>query len=238
MTDSTKKTGKHGGARANAGRKFKYNEPTTLMRVPVSKKEFMTKLLEDSLADKANNVLVFPNPRHDLSPELVLRQLKVSTHVRLPIIQELMPAGFPSPAEDHIVGDLDLNEHLIRNRNTTFIATVGSLSMQGAGFENGDEILIDRSIKAQHKDIVVAMIDNTLSMMRLMLCEHHHEIKYYNKNNSDKSSNDCANQNNLPIWFKAENPKFDNIYPRAYQAVTIIGVITYHIKKIHNYQEE
>lgn len=232
MTNSTKKTDKHGGARPNAGRKFKYNEPTTLMRVPVSKKEFMTKLLENSLADTTGNVLAFPNSRHDLSPELALTRVKVLTHYQIPVAQELIPAGFPSPAEDHIEDVLDLNEHLIRNKSATFVGRVGSLSMQGAGFEKDDEILIDRSIEAQHKDVVIAMIDNTFTMKRLMLCEYDDEDDCNSKRNSEKSLTDSLNEYNQPIWFKAENPDFDNIYPQAGQTVTIIGVVTYNIKKV------
>lgn len=232
MTDLIKKTEKRGGVRANAGRKFQYDEPTAVIRVPVSKKELVKQFLKTGLVNADSSLLAFPNHRQDLSSELALTRVKVSTHYQIPVAQELIPAGFPSPAEDHIADVLDLNEHLIRNKSATFVGRVGSLSMQGAGFEKDDEILIDRSVEAQHKDVVIAMIDNNFTMKRLMLCEYDDEDDCDSKRNSEKSLTDSLSGYNQPIWFKAENPDFDNIYPQAGQTVTIIGVVTYNIKKV------
>ena len=127
---------------------------------------------------------------------------------------------------------LDLNEHLIRNKSATFVGRVGSLSMQGAGFDKDDEILIDRSIEARHKDIVIAMIDNKFTMKRLMLCEYEDDDDCDSPRNRDKSLSASLSEFDQPIWFKAENPEFTNIYPQPGQTVTIIGVVTYNIKKV------
>ena len=55
-------------------------------------------------------------------------------------------AGFPSPAADHARKQIDLNEHLIRNKEATFIFRVKGDSMVGIGIYDGDELLVDRSI--------------------------------------------------------------------------------------------
>ena len=247
MTDSIKESPKRGGMRPSAGRKPQYDEPTAVIRVPVSKKQLVKDFLRNGLVHavqgnavgdargvSANQrtVIAFPDPQQDLSSELALTRVKVLTHYQIPVAQELIPAGFPSPAEDHIEDVLDLNEHLIRNKSATFVGRVGSLSMQGAGFDKDDEILIDRSIEARHKDIVIAMIDNKFTMKRLMLCEYDDDDDCDSPRNRDKSLSDSLSEFDQPIWFKAENPEFSNIYPQPGQTVTIIGVVTYNIKKV------
>ena len=262
MTDSIKEISKRGGLRPSAGRKPQYDEPTAVIRVPVSKKQLVKDFLKTGLVDVSGNeigvstvddvgfgagsvtasgsvaavdrssLIAFPDPQQDLSSELALTRVKVLTHYQIPVAQELIPAGFPSPAEDHIEDVLDLNEHLIRNKSATFVGRVGSLSMQGAGFDKDDEILIDRSIEARHKDIVIAMIDNKFTMKRLMLCEYDDDDDCDSPRNRDKSLSDSLSEFDQPIWFKAENPEFTNIYPQAGQPVTIIGVVTYNIKKV------
>ena len=241
---------KHGGVRPNSGRKPSYDEATTVIRVPVSKKELVKQFLRQvhakpdatslSISNMGNfpadplaaQILPFPSIQQDLSPALSLTPVKALTHYQIPVAQELIPAGFPSPAEDHIEDVLDLNEHLIRNKSATFVGRVGSLSMLGAGFEVGDEILIDRSIEARHKDIVIAMIDNKFTMKRLMLCEYDNDEDCNSPGNSNKPLSTVLNEHNQPIWFKAENPEFHNIYPEPGQTVVIIGVVTYNIKKV------
>ena len=242
MTDSIKQSPKRGGVRPSAGRKPQYDEPTAVIRVPVSKKQLVKDFLKTGLVELSGNavgigatgnaVIAFPDPQQDLSSELPLTRVKVLTHYQIPVAQELIPAGFPSPAEDHIEDVLDLNEHLIRNKSATFVGRVGSLSMLNAGFDKDDEILIDRSIEARHKDIVIAMIDNKFTMKRLMLCEYDDDDDCDSPRNRDKSLSDSLSEFDQPIWFKAENPEFTNIYPQAGQTVTIIGVVTYNIKKV------
>lgn len=232
MTDSIKQSPKRGGMRPSAGRKPQYDEPTAVIRVPVSKKQLVKDFLKTGVVDGNSGLLAFPTAQQDLSSELSLTRVKALTHYQIPVAQELIPAGFPSPAEDHIEDVLDLNEHLIRNKSATFVGRVGSLSMLNAGFDKDDEILIDRSIEARHKDIVIAMIDNKFTMKRLMLCEYEDDDDCDSPRNRDKSLSDSLSEFDQPIWFKAENPEFTNIYPQPGQTVTIIGVVTYNIKKV------
>ncbi len=87
----------------------------------------------------------------------------------LPEAVEAVQAGFPSPAQDYWSGDIDLGEHLIRDRTSTFIVrTVGS-SMERAGIFDGDRLIVDRGITPQHGHIIIAIIDGELTVKRLLL---------------------------------------------------------------------
>lgn len=78
-----------------------------------------------------------------------------------------VPAGFPSPADDHIEGKLDLNEHLVRRPAATFFVRASGESMKDAGIFDGDLLVIDRSISAKSDDIVIASIHGELTVKRL-----------------------------------------------------------------------
>lgn len=78
-----------------------------------------------------------------------------------------VPAGFPSPADDHIEGKLDLNEHLVRRPAATFFVRASGESMRDAGIFDGDLLVIDRSITAKSDDIVIASIHGELTVKRL-----------------------------------------------------------------------
>lgn len=84
-----------------------------------------------------------------------------------PLFLSRVPAGFPSPADDYVEGSLDLNEHLVAHREATFFMRVQGHSMSGAGIQDGDLLVVDRSIEAGHGDIVVAAVDGELTVKRL-----------------------------------------------------------------------
>lgn len=87
----------------------------------------------------------------------------LSFSVAIPFVS----AGFPSPAEDYIEGNLDLNAHLIQNPAATFFLRVSGDSMTGAGIHSGDLLLVDRSLTPKTNDIVIAAIHNELTVKRL-----------------------------------------------------------------------
>lgn len=65
-------------------------------------------------------------------------------------------AGFPSPADDFLEEQLDLNRWLITNPPATFYAHVEGDSMRDLGILDRDIVAIDRSKKAREGCIVVA----------------------------------------------------------------------------------
>lgn len=60
---------------------------------------------------------------------------------------------FPSPADDFLEERLSLDEKLVRDRDTTFYARVEGSSMTGAGLEDGDLLVIDRSLEPKDNAI-------------------------------------------------------------------------------------
>lgn len=76
-------------------------------------------------------------------------------------------AGFPSPAEDYVCEHLDLNEHLISNKEATFFVRAKGHSMTGAGIQDGDLLVVDRSLTASHRSVVIAVVDGEFTCKRL-----------------------------------------------------------------------
>ena len=69
-------------------------------------------------------------------------------------------AGFPSPAEDWAQERIDLGKLLMPHAACSFLVRSGGLSMQEAGIDEGDLLIVDKYLKAQHGDIVIAIVDN------------------------------------------------------------------------------
>jgi DNA polymerase V len=87
-----------------------------------------------------------------------------------PIVLPLIPgisAGFPSPAADFIDLSIDLSKELIQNPSTTFFGRVKGDSMKGAGIDDGDLMIIDKSLKARQGSIVVCFIDGEFTVKRI-----------------------------------------------------------------------
>jgi len=64
-------------------------------------------------------------------------------------------AGFPSPADDFKETRISLDEELIKNKEATFFARVSGQSMIGAGLDDNDLLVIDRSIEPTDNKIAV-----------------------------------------------------------------------------------
>ena len=71
-------------------------------------------------------------------------------------------AGFPSPATDYIEEDIDLNIHLIKNVPATFIIRVQGKSMTDIGINDGDLLVVDKSLKPKNFSTVVANVHDEL----------------------------------------------------------------------------
>ncbi len=93
-------------------------------------------------------------------------QMLPKVRVELPFF-ESVSAGFPSPAADYMDKKLDLNELCIKNPSATFFIRVEGDSMQGVGIFNGDILIVDRSLNAKPRDIIVAVVDGEFLVKRL-----------------------------------------------------------------------
>ena len=93
-------------------------------------------------------------------------KVDISSKQDLPLYLSRIKAGFPSPADDYLDKKLDLNEHLIKHPASTFIVKVKGDSMVGAGIVSGDMLIVDRSVKAKDKKIVVAILNGDFTVKR------------------------------------------------------------------------
>ena len=85
----------------------------------------------------------------------------------LPIDEVRVSAGFPSPAADYADKRLDINEYLVRNPVSTFFFSVEGDSMQGAEIFDGDILVVDKSNRPRHGQIVIAFVDGQRLVKRL-----------------------------------------------------------------------
>ncbi len=90
---------------------------------------------------------------------LIIYEIDQTTKLSLPLFACPVQAGFPSPADDFVEIELDLNEFLIKNPSSTFYAKVQGESMKGTRIYSGDILIVDRSIEPAHGDIAVCVVD-------------------------------------------------------------------------------
>lgn len=88
----------------------------------------------------------------------------------LPLYGFRVPAGFPSPAQDHLEREISLDEILDIRAPHTYLVRASGDSMEGAGIFDGDLMVVDRSKEAQTGDIVIAALSSEPLVKRLA-CE-------------------------------------------------------------------
>jgi len=144
-----------GGARPGAGRKpgsNDYGESTRAIRIPVSLYPEIQSLLADLKAQRKQAVF----PEGVLFPDLS------AVKQAFPLYASRVPAGFPSPADDYVDQRLNLNDLVERPAATFFVKVTGD-SMTGASIQDGDLLLVDRSLEATDGKIVIAGVNGELS---------------------------------------------------------------------------
>lgn len=96
-----------------------------------------------------------------------IRPTETSQPVILPLFSERVPCGFPSPAHDYVEDKFDLNKLLIKHPSATYFMKVSGESMHDTGINNGDLLVVDRSISAMHGDIVIAAVSGEFTVKEL-----------------------------------------------------------------------
>lgn len=87
----------------------------------------------------------------------------------VPLFEDPISAGFPSPAEDYVENNLDLNEFMIKHPASTFFVRVQGNSMREAGISSGDILVVDRSLEASNGKIIVAIVNGEFTVKRLVI---------------------------------------------------------------------
>ncbi len=182
-----------GGKRQGAGRPAgtgKYNETTKAVRLPIS------------LADEILEALA--RDPQQLEPATIVSSIFKTdgyTKCRVPLYLNPVAAGLPAPTEDYIEGKIDLNRHLVKHPDSTFLVRVVGDSMQDAGIHPRDLLVVDRSLEAVSGKVVIAVVDGELTVKRLR--------KHRNK-----------------LWLMPENPNFQPIEIGENVDLHIWGVVT------------
>lgn len=81
----------------------------------------------------------------------------------VPLFSCAVRAGFPSPCEDHIQERLDLLKMLIPRPSSTYFVRAEGESMVQHGIHSGSILVVDRSLREKHGDIVIAAVDGELT---------------------------------------------------------------------------
>lgn len=129
-----------------------------------------------------------------------LPQLSPSS-CRYPLFLDRVRGGFPSPAQDYIERQIDLNELLVSHPNATYFVRVEGDSMCDANIREGDLLVVDSSLHARHDDIVIAAINGEFTVKQLKTSPR--------------------------VQLMPMNPRYKPITPGEEEELEIFGVVTF-----------
>jgi DNA polymerase V len=127
-----------------------------------------------------------------------------SPSLPLQVFAARVPAGFPSPALDHMEQMISLDELLDIQAPHTYIVRVCGDSMQEAGIFDEDLLVVSRALPAQTGDVIVASINGEVFVKRL-----------------------C--RNGQQIILRSENPRYAPRYILEGDELLVWGVVTHSI---------
>lgn len=81
-----------------------------------------------------------------------------------------VPAGLPGPAQDEIVGRIDLNHDLVKHPLATYYVRVEGDSMEPC-IHAGELLVSDRMVETKAGDVVVARVGEEFTVKRLHIEE-------------------------------------------------------------------
>ena len=100
---------------------------------------------------------------------LEIKKITEESDITLAAFDGRIQAGFPSPAQGSFADSIDLNHELINNPAATFCARVIGDSMVDSGINDGDMLIIDRSLDPHDGDIAVCFIDGDFTVKRIVV---------------------------------------------------------------------
>lgn len=104
-----------------------------------------------------------------MKTNLEIHSIDVSTSLPLQYADEGIQAGFPSPAQDYMEQAIDLNKEIVKNPASTFYGRVVGDSMRDEGIEDGDILVIDKSLELMDNDLAVCCINGEFTVKRVKL---------------------------------------------------------------------
>jgi DNA polymerase V len=119
------------------------------------------------------------------------------SRLSLPLFTGKVAAGFPSPADDYVEKNLDLNELLVQKPAATFFVRAQGESMLGAGIHSNDILVVDRSLEVVPGKVVICAINGELTVKRLERVNEQWQLKAENPAYADIVIHD---ELELVIW--------------------------------------
>ena len=141
-----------------------------------------------------------------MKKQIAIHKIDTSSSLPLQFADEGIKAGFPSPAQDYLEQAIDLNKELIRHPASTFYGRVVGDSMRDEGIEEGDILVIDKSLELLNDDLAVCHIDGEFTVKRVRL------------------EPDAA-------WLVPSNSNYPPIKVTKDNEFMVWGIVTYTIKK-------
>jgi DNA polymerase V len=126
----------------------------------------------------------------------VIEGVEVGRRIPLRVVLSCVPAGFPSPADDYIEKNIDLNEWMVHNEIATYIVRVDGNSMNDE-IHSGDRLIVDRSLEPRNRDVVIAIINGEMTVKRFVVRE---KRIFLVAENSHYSELEITGEAELIIW--------------------------------------
>ncbi len=155
------------------------------------------------------------------------RSTEVLTETLARMAEDGIHAGFPSPAQDYMSPFLDLNKELVKHPLSTFYGRVVGDSMIDAGVEEGDILVIDKSIEPTQGAMAVCFIDGEFALKFISFEDPGNPSV---EASAQKSSYNILHTGEL--WLLPANKKYPPIHVTEGNDFTVWGIVTYVIKKI------
>lgn len=145
--------------------KFLSNEyGTDIERRKNEREEKAGKLLAEAI-----HLLSGQATKKDTATEQSIQDSHESRIVELPLYLHTVAAGHPVDSTSPVEEYFDLPQYMIAHPAETYAVKARGDSMVGAGIEEGDILIVDRNLEAQHKNIVIASVNGEQTVKRLWL---------------------------------------------------------------------
>jgi len=197
-----------GGRRAGAGRpkgSGKYGEPTRAVRLPQSLADTIVPFLDrwkliktqgglEHVGTAWETLIGYPDQVQVIPLNENVRQL-------IPLYSHSVAAGLPASVESGVEETLDLNAALTEEVSRSFCVRANGDSMIDAGIHDGDLMIVDTSIEVRDNHIVIAVVNNELTVKRLRQAPE-------------------------KVWLQPENPEYPIIEITEDTDFRVIGIVT------------
>ena len=133
--------------------------------------------------------------------------LATDTKPSIPVSEAPVHAGFPCPVDDaYMQQPIDLNAELVRHPASSYLVRVVGDSMIDEGVEEGDLLVVDRSLLPTEKTLSVCMYKGEFALKRIV-------------------------QRDGQVLLMSGNSKYKPIIVDEVEELRVFGVVTWVIKK-------